>query len=193
MSKERTQFVMARRYQLTVRDTRTKTGYKVDGSKELTHDLKFIPRAWVEEKNQLDKDGHKMSNELYVIDEEATAAAYIQRAKNIEKQAIENQRKNISMADMVEAIGGKGLPPKPTSPDVSKAELSAKDEENEALKKRIAELEADKTNTIPEGYSDTPSEDWTVEALKEYCDEKGIEYHAASKQNKLLELIISNK
>lgn len=203
--------VVASKYELKVRDTKKGKGaYDVDGQKEKKHGDKIVPRAWVEARNE------QLNNEHYIINEEATAEMVEERAKNVVKNAQKAKREQATTADLIDAIAnGRGgnvqAQELKSEPDVSKEELAAKDKENEALKQRIAEMEAkekaekaeesDKPNEettqgntgevlLPEGE---PNESWTINQLKKYLDDKGLKYHAASKEVKLLEIINENK
>jgi len=61
----------------------------------------IVPRAFVEERNS-----HK-NNEIYVIDEEATAEMLIKREEQIKLNEIKAKREKMSTADLVEAVQGK--------------------------------------------------------------------------------------
>ena len=89
--------VMAKKYELQVK-IQGSTAYQKDGQRKLIHDNKFIQRWWVEERNK-----HE-NNELYVVDEEATEAAYELQAKNIEENAEKAKRSKVSMADLVDSV-----------------------------------------------------------------------------------------
>lgn len=214
--------VVARKYELTERDTSegSKTAYKTDGAKREIHGDKLVPRHWVEERNS------HPNNEHYVIDEDKTAEMMIQRDKNVKENAIKDKRSKATMADLVDALSGNrsGVPvlseELTSEPDVSKEELSKKDNEIIELKKKLEgqedankilaeevakkdtakdessksgdenEEKGDEDVVLPEGE---PSAEWTITQMQKYLDDRKIGYHKAAKEVRLLEIINENK
>lgn len=90
--------VVAKKYQLLVPKSIKDGTWDLNGSKKLIHDNKILPRFYVEQRNDFN------NNELYVIDEVATAEMLEKREENIKKQAEQKKRENITMADLVDTV-----------------------------------------------------------------------------------------
>jgi hypothetical protein len=91
--------VVAKKYILEVRKATDKgETYQVDGQKKLVQDNVVCQRSWIMSRNATD------NNELYVIDEEATAELQLdieaRRAKNLE----DRQMKNVGIPELVKAL-----------------------------------------------------------------------------------------
>ena len=147
---------MASKYELEVK-IKGGTAYQEDGQKTLVHENKFISRWWVEDRNL-----HN-NNELYVIDEEATDAAYIKREKNQKENALKAKRENVTMADLVGVVA-EAVSDKPKKKAKKVEEI--KDVEVEI------DLDAD-----------------SIESLRARCEALNIKYHHKAGKEKLLELI----
>jgi hypothetical protein len=88
--------VVVNKYELQVRLAGGK--YQEDGQKKLLQEGKVVPREWVEYRNS------QNNNELYVIDEEATAELEKQRELNIKEAQAKAAKDNVSQADLVDAL-----------------------------------------------------------------------------------------
>lgn len=149
------------------------TWNKAGGKKHLGR--KIVPRSYVEDRNS-----HN-NNELYIIDEAATVAMLEERERNIVENAEKRSKENVTMADLVGTVADalKGDKPKKTS---GKAETVKTDEKIDAPVK-------------DEGNSEEPSNTWSEQALRDYCDKQTppIVYHHKAGKSKLLELISNQK
>lgn len=149
--------VMASKYELEVK-VKGGTAYQKDGQKTLVHNNKFMPRWWVEDRNSHD------NNEHYVIDEEATKDAYVQREKNMKENQLKAKRENVSMADLVGVV----------------AEAVADKPKKKAKKiEVIKDIEDD---------NEELSIDAQIAHVQQELKEKGIKFHHKAGLEKLNEL-----
>lgn len=110
---EKTQMVIADKYQLLEPINQGQQIYNENGSKKHIS-RKAVLRSFVEERNS-----HK-NNELYVIDEEATKEFYELREESIKANKLKEAKEKLSQADLID-IMMKGK----SEPEVSVADLKA--------------------------------------------------------------------
>jgi hypothetical protein len=157
--------VWATKYQLLVPKSIKEGVYDENGPKEKIHS-KLVTRAFVEDRNS------QSNNELYIIDEKKTAELMKERDANVIANAKQKQRESLTQADlidaMVTAVSGKA----PVQPEPTK-------EVEQVIEEPVKE-------EVTDGQR---FENMTLEELQAYCDEKGIEYHHAMKEGRLIEVI----
>lgn len=124
------------------------------------HRSSLQKRSWIMERNS------QTNNEYFKIDEEETARLMKIREGNLVNNAKRKKDETVSMSDLVTVLGG----------------LANNSQPKEAPKKVVKAIKEPTT-------TDDSVEAKTVEELRAICDEKGIEYHHAAKEAKLLELI----
>lgn len=138
---------------------------KWDTSTRTSKGVKLVPRQWVEDRNVQD------NNEYYVIDEERSKGIPEAREANAIKNAERIKRKEVSQGDMVEALAAAIKGSSQEKPKVTKPKPSPK-------------KEVEKNNQ--EGIDLAAA---SIDDMKAYCDDNGIEYHHKAGHGKLIELI----
>lgn len=151
--------VVATKYKLLAPESILQGTFKKDGPKEMVH-KKTVLRKFVEDRNS-----HN-NNELYIIDEEATAEMLILREKNIVENVAKKKREKTSTSDLVEAIHL--LVPKDASAPVSQPVATAND---------------------ITGHNGTLFVDMTEGELRQYSVDNGIEQHHKAKEKGLIKVI----
>ncbi len=114
------QMVVADKYKLLIPISRINGTYDKEGTKKHIS-KKVVSRSFVEDRNS------HPNNELYIIDEDATAEFLKYRAESLKNKEISKAKKTVGMDEVVEAI----------------AEMKA--EKLEAPKKRGRKPKADST------------------------------------------------
>lgn len=92
------QMVWAKKWQLKTPLSLKAGTYDPNGTKEMKHDWKLVPRDWVEYRNS------QPNNELYEVDEEETDRLMELREENIKLQEEKKKKESVSNADLVGAI-----------------------------------------------------------------------------------------
>jgi len=154
--------VVATKYKLLASDSILQGTFKKDGPKEKIH-TKNILRKFVEDRNT-----HN-NNELYIIDEEATAEMLKARDKKIIENVAKKKLAKTSTADLVEAIhsiGSKTTPEPVTAPVAPVATVNA-----------------------ITGHNETLFADMTEGQLKQYSVDNSITQHHLAKKDGLIKAI----
>lgn len=183
--------VYATKYRLLEPISAKEGKYNHEGSKKKLRSL-VTTRDAVAESNS------HQNNIIWVIDESKSSELVLLREQTIKDNAIKTKREGATQADMIDALM-----------KVATGNKTVDNSEVEELKAQLAEAKkAIKEASNPMGKvvapvekvvapqsfpTDTPSEEWTVPQLREYCDNNNIKYHPASKESKLLELINEKK
>ena len=96
----KSQMVVAEKFQLTEPLSINGGTWRKDGRKQLVH-RKVVSRQFVEDRNSHD------NNELYVIDEEASLELEAQRTLNIKEKEENAKREKLTTADLIDAMVNK--------------------------------------------------------------------------------------
>lgn len=188
--------VYATKYKLLIAESKKDGLYRNTGQ---AHEREFqtnkvVPRLYVEERNAA------MNAELWVIDEEKTKELDAIREQNLIKQAHDKKNASATMGDLVNVLGNAlaGKAPK-TVQDNTEVEALKKQlaEAQKALEKVLANQKKQEELQSPEQIKPLAKDasdltTWSIEELKQYCDDNGIKYHHATKESGLIKLIEAN-